>query len=165
LAQLFSGQPTALDWVVLGFALAAMAGEAWRLKKPKVRRKRRRRRPLSHRVVMDGQGLRSSHPQRQDEAVRWSQVVRVSVVTTERSSKPPYLFLLLHEPGGLGASVPYGAPGFEDLLRRLAEIPEFDMQAVLDAQQHDGDDVFPCWQGQGLPFGEVVPDSALHLVE
>lgn len=152
------------SWLALGCGLAVLGLEQLRQR----RRGRRRRRvpPESrYRVTLDGEGLRSHHPQRPDERVRWGEVVRVSAVTTAWTGRPPHLYLLLHERGGQGASVPVGAPGSPELLRRLGEVPGFQMDVVMRAQAHDGDEVFGCWEGDGLPIDVPAPVSELHLVE
>ncbi len=137
--------------VVVAVVLVAVAG--WALSRRSERPVESPRPETQYLVTMDAEGVRSCHPQRPDEIVRWRHVTRVNVVTTSRTSEPPHLFLHLHEAGGLGATVPLGAPGADQLLELLGEVDDFDMQQVIEAQDHDGDEVFPCWSGKGLPIG------------
>jgi len=148
-----------LHWLVVAGSAAAI----WNDVRPPRRRRRRLRPESRYAVVLSAEGLISRHPQRPDEVVRWDQVTQISVVTTRRISAPPHLFLLLHERSGIGATVPVGAPGSEVLLARLSDLPGFDLAAVVAARHHDGDDVFPCWQGEGLPLG--AGGAGLELVE
>ncbi len=147
-------EPTSvLSWVTVLSALGAGVLD-WRRHRTAPRPGRRPEQRYS--LELDDVGLRSRHPLRPDEVVRWSDVVGISAVTTARTARPPHLFLLLHERRGPGATVPLGAPGSRELLERLAAVPGFDLAAVAAAREHDGNDVFPCWRGAGLPLGDGI---------
>ncbi len=144
-----------LAWLILALGLSASAHQGIRWRHPAWLR--RLPPEARYHVDWDRQGVRSRHPDRDDESVKWTDVVRVAVVTTVRAAGRPHCYVLLHDRAGLGASFPVDAPGVDALLSHLIALPDFDRARYDDARSSETEDVFSCWVGNGLPAWGAGP--------
>jgi hypothetical protein len=68
------------------------------------------------------------------ERIRWDELGRVEILTTEAGPRDEDVFwLLASRDGALGCAVPASSEGMPALLERLQLLPGFDNQAVIEA--------------------------------
>ncbi len=108
------------------------------------------------RLILDADGARRTLGERIVEQVRWDQLVRISIVTTDDGPGAEDFFWLLHAGDGTGCLVPHGQACELDLLARLQRLPRFDNSAVIRASGSASREQFLCWEG--VP-GEGIPAS------
>jgi hypothetical protein len=80
------------------------------------------------------------------EAVAWTDLVEVQIVTTDEGPFVDDVFFLLAGSNGKGVCVPQGAPGSEPLLDRLQKLPNFDNEQVIAAMGCSNNARFVCWK-------------------
>jgi len=111
----------------------------------------RRRRPelfeSRERVEIDEQGVRRFIGPRQTEAISWSELVRVSITTTDAGPAVEDFYFLLHRVDGGGVAVANEHAVAQRLLERLQRLPGFDSEAVVEASGSTSDASFLCWEG------------------
>jgi hypothetical protein len=95
------------------------------------------------RVIINTEEVACEHPKRGREAIRWTEVVRVSYVTTSQGPWLPDEWLLFEGKVG-GCSVPTEAQGFEKIWDELkVRFPGFDYRPMLEGGTDDAG--YLCW--------------------
>jgi len=79
------------------------------------------------------------------ERVRWDDLQKVEIVTTDKGPMEPDVFWVLHG-SKTGVAAPQGATGENELLDRLLKLPGFDNKALIDAMSSATNKRFLCWQ-------------------
>ena len=79
------------------------------------------------------------------ERVRWDDLQRVEVLTTNDGPFAPDVFWMLFGTSG-GCAVPQGATGDRELLHRLHALPGFDNESFIRAMGSTENARFPCWR-------------------
>ena len=111
-----------------------------------LRRDSQRRMPESEFVVQyDDRSVTLSHPRRGTQAVLWSDLQEVEIVTTDDSPWACDWYWLLHGATS-GIAVPQGATGEATLLERLQRLPAFDNEAVIQASARSDNHRVICWK-------------------
>ena len=108
-------------------------------------------------VEVDGEGVRRLRHGRLREAVRWTELVQVSIVTTDEGPYVEDFYLLLHAADGTGCAVGLGRAVEVRLLELLQRLPGFDNEVVARASGSVGEAMFTCWTGS--------PGDARPIVE
>jgi hypothetical protein len=96
-------------------------------------------------VAYDDQQVTLSHPERATEAVAWSDLQEVEIITTDDGPWSCDWYWALHGSTS-GIAVPRGATGEMDLLKRLQKLPGFSNEAVLQAGGHTDNHRVSCWK-------------------
>jgi hypothetical protein len=99
------------------------------------------------RIEIDGEGVRRLQGSKLIEAVRWEDLIKVSIVTTDEGPFVEDLFWLLHSKDGRGCVVPHADAVEANLLARLQRLPRFDNEAVISASGSTQGAEFTCWVG------------------
>ena len=108
-----------------------------------------RREPESRVVVhVTDEEVICERPDGKTERVRWADLQRVEVITTDDGPFAPDVFWVLHGTAG-GCAVPQGATGDRELLTRLQALPGFDNESFIRAMGSTENARFPCWQKTG----------------
>jgi len=79
------------------------------------------------------------------ESVKWRDLNLVAVVTTDDGPFSPDVFLLLTGEES-GCTIPLGAAGADELLKKLQALPGFDNSAVIKAMSSTDNNRFICWR-------------------
>jgi len=79
------------------------------------------------------------------ETIRWLDLEKVSIVTTDEGPWGEDVYWVLEGRGG-GCAVPQGAAGCDLLFERLAQLPGFNSQAVIEAMGSTDNAKFLCWE-------------------
>ena len=87
-------------------------------------------------------------PDGETERVRWADLQRVEVITTDDGPFAPDVFWVLHGTTN-GCAVPQGATGDRELLQRVQALPGFDNESFIRAMGSTENARFPCWQKSG----------------
>lgn len=82
------------------------------------------------------------------EEIRWSELVRVSIVTTDEGPFLEDFFWLLQAANGSGCVVPNGQACEVDLVGKLLRLPGFNDMAVIEASGCTSGAEFLCWEGR-----------------
>ena len=134
----------ACDWYV-----------AWLIKRIQDRRDHpekyasERREPESSVVVrLTDEEVICERPGGKTERVRWDDLQRVEVLTTDDGPFAPDVFWALFGTTG-GCAVPQGATGDRELLARLQALPGFDNESFILAMGSTENARFPCWRKVG----------------
>lgn len=135
-------------WVAVAAVLVALAALGWW--------RERRWGPASV-VEVDGEGVLRFRYGRLREAVRWTDLVRVSIVTTDAGPYVEDFYLLLHAADGTGCAVGLNQAVEVRLLELLQRLPGFDNEAVVRASGSAREAMFTCWTGS--------PGDARPIVE
>lgn len=100
---------------------------------------------LSEEFFLDESGLRREISDGTVESVKWDELKKITIVTTDQG---PYVedvfFVLEAEKGGTIVSQEWACK--ISLLERLAEFPGFDNEAVIRAMGCTDNNSFLCWQ-------------------
>ena len=108
-----------------------------------------RREPESSVVVrLTDEEVVCERPDGKVERVRWEDLQRVEVFTTDDGPFAPDVFWMLFGTAG-GCAVPQGATGDRELLARLQALPGFDNESFIRAMGSTDYGRFPCWQKAG----------------
>ena len=99
----------------------------------------------SLRIVIDDQGTRCEYPDGNVEAVRWDEMRKVAIITTDEGPFVEDVYFALFGTNG-GCAVPSSAPESQALLERLQQLPGFNNQAVTDAMCCADNQEFVCWE-------------------
>lgn len=95
------------------------------------------------RVIITTEEVACEHPKRKREAIRWTEVVRVSYVTTSQGPWLPDEWLLFEGKVG-GCSVPTEAQGLEKIWDELkVRFPGFDYRPIIEGGTDDAK--YLCW--------------------
>jgi hypothetical protein len=97
-------------------------------------------------VTIDDVGVRRTLGDGKLEAVTWTDLVEVQIVTTDEGPFVDDVFFLLVGADGSGCCVPQGAPGSEELLERIQRLPDFDNDKVIAAMGCSENARFVCWK-------------------
>lgn len=106
--------------------------------------------PLHHvsSVAVDERGMLCVHVNGDSEAVRWDQIDRVSIRTTDKGPFDDDVFFVLATAVGT-LVIPQPARGSGELLRSLQQLPDFDNEAVIEAMACTDNREFLCWPREG----------------
>jgi hypothetical protein len=114
-------------------------------------------------LVIDARGVWRYAGRELLEGIRWADLVKVSIRTTDQGPLLEDFFFLLEGQDGRGCTVPAELAQPAGLLTWLQRLAGFDHEAVIQASTSTQDREFPCWQGQpgqGLAAaGEPEPDA------
>lgn len=136
-------------WGLLGStraALAFFAACAVVLMSKQMRLSKFTREPA--RAEVDVQGVRRFLGANRCEEVRWEDLVRVTIMTTDEGPFVEDFFWLLLGRNGKGCAVGQAHATPLKLLERLQRLPGFDNAAVIDASCSVENAQFVCWEGQ-----------------
>jgi len=100
------------------------------------------------RVVFDEEGVMRTMANGQVEGVRWDDLVRVEIMTTDQGPFVDDVFWLLSAEDH-GCAVPSESEGMLALLERLQELPGFDDEAVIRAMGCTDNEFFEVWSRRG----------------
>ena len=95
-------------------------------------------------VEVDDEGV-TFHRGQTTEAVRWSDLTGVDVMTTSDGPVAGDVFLVLHGASGEGAVIPQELVP-EALQERVMALPGFDYEAMIEAMGSTADKTFTCWR-------------------
>ena len=98
------------------------------------------------RVTFDSEQIMRRLPNGKVEAVRWSDLRQVGIMTTSDGPAAEDVFFMLFGKGDSGCAVPQSAVGADELLARLQRLPGFDNEAVVRAMGSTSEDFFLCWK-------------------
>ena len=108
-----------------------------------------RREPESSVVVrVTAEEVVCERPNAETEHVRWRDLQRVEVITTDDGPFAPDVFWVLLGTSG-GCAVPQGATGDRELLQRLQALPGFDNESFIQAMGNTENRRFLCWSKAG----------------
>lgn len=100
-------------------------------------------------VAVDETGIERQAAGGTRESIRWDQLDRVFIATTDEGPVNDDVFwVFIDESGSGGCAVPASAEGFEALLDRVQQLPGFDNQKVIDAMGSTENARFDVWQRQ-----------------
>jgi hypothetical protein len=94
-------------------------------------------------IEIDDEGVRRPAA---GEAVRWSDLVAVIIVTTDEGPWVEDAYWLLASHDGTGCAVPNAAAG--PLVERMARVPGADLDAVIRAMSSTENAQFEVWKGE-----------------
>lgn len=102
--------------------------------------------PAEYQVVVSADGVVCEHPRRPRETIDWAVVADVFVVTHVDGPWPADAWLWLTSADrSAQCSVPYGAPGFPDLLDHLCTWPGFNRARYEAALAAEVTQSVLCW--------------------
>jgi hypothetical protein len=90
------------------------------------------------------------------ESIRWSEVHRISVITTDEGPRLSDVFFAL-ENDRTRLLVPQDARGNEELVELLVSIEGFDLEAFARAMGSAENAELECWKGDTVTFGRHSP--------
>jgi hypothetical protein len=96
-------------------------------------------------VNVSDSGVSCLRPDGAAESLKWDDLQRVEILTTDAGPFAPDVFWVLHG-SETGCVVPQGATGESTLLRRLQSLPGFSNEAVMQAMASTTNQEFLCWQ-------------------
>lgn len=105
----------------------------------------RRWRPVPDSYSVDAQGVRRAG--KQPEQVRWQDLVRIEIMTTDEGPLADDVFWLFHGHDGSGCALPSSQVG-DALFERLKRLSGVDYEAVLLAMGSTEWARFPVWSGE-----------------
>lgn len=105
-------------------------------------------RPPTSVTEIDEQGVRRMYAGKLLEGVRWDDLVKVSIMTTDEGPFVEDFFWLLQAADGSGAAIGQEQASEIDLLGRLQRLPRFDNVAVIEASGCCENREFVCWEGE-----------------
>jgi hypothetical protein len=109
-------------------------------------RKRSRSRPLPSVVIaFDDEGARRLYRGETTHRVRWVDLERIAIRTTDDGPFAEDLFWVLLGSRGSGFVIPSALVSAE-LIMRLQQFPGFDNEAMIRAMQSIDNAVFECWR-------------------
>jgi hypothetical protein len=97
------------------------------------------------RVATDDAGFRFARAGDSEELVRWDDVTRVLIRTTDKGPFDDDVFFVV-ETTRESLVIPQPAQGCDDLLRALQQLSGFDNAAVIDAMGCAENREFLCWE-------------------
>jgi hypothetical protein len=95
-------------------------------------------------VAFDERRVTCLRPNGATESVEWAELRSVEIRTTDSGPWAEDVFVVLYG-RGCGCVIPQGAEGFDALLKRLQQLPNFDNRAVIEAMGCTENACFPCW--------------------
>ena len=96
-------------------------------------------------VGFDAERVWCRCPGKEEQSLRWSELVGVAVRTTDEGPLSADVFFILGTNDGT-LIFPQGATGETEILRRLQEIPGFDNEALIEAMGCTDNQTFICWE-------------------
>jgi hypothetical protein len=105
--------------------------------------------------IVTDEGVTVIQRERVREEVRWEDLVRVEIVTTDRGPWDDDLFYVLTSREGRDLVVPSEAPQSAEVLVRLQRLPGFDNQAVIESAGCTENRRFLCWEKPGFQVSEA----------
>ena len=97
------------------------------------------------RVAVDAKGVSCTRPDGRVDAVNWSDLVVAGVETTATGPFVEDVYFYLEGPD-YGFYVPQAADGTDELVRRLVELPGFDVKTFAAAMSCTDNTRFVCWR-------------------
>jgi hypothetical protein len=101
-------------------------------------------------VTFDADKVLRTLPDGRTESVRWDELEKVWILTTEQGPAADDVFWMLDGKSG-GCSVPSEAEGMQELLLRLQRLPGFNNAAVIQAMGSTANAQFLCWSRSNAP--------------
>ncbi len=86
-----------------------------------------------------------SRPDGTTESVKWNDLQRVEILTTEDGPFTPDVFWVLYGTTD-GCVIPWGATGEKELMHRLQALPEFRNDVIVNAASLTTNNQLLCWQ-------------------
>jgi hypothetical protein len=97
-------------------------------------------------VLTDNVGLSTTYPNGDTTSIKWSEVERIGIQTTDKGPWEPDVWWIL-EGSTCRCYYPNGASGDQDALTAMeARFPGFDDKAVIRAMGSTSNAVFICWE-------------------
>lgn len=112
-----------------------------------------------HRVDVDDVGIRRYQGSQLIEVVRWCDLVRVSIMTTDQGPLVEDFFWLFFSAQGNGCAIGSDDAVRLDLLLLLQTLPGFNNTAVILASGSTGNAEFEGWHGEPGTAAVVIPDA------
>lgn len=107
-------------------------------------------------VGFDAERFWCRYPGKEEQSLRWSELVGVAVRTTDEGPLSPDVFFILGTNEGT-LIFPQGATGERDILRRLQQLPGFNNETLIEAMGCTDNQTFICWEKRPEPQHE--PDA------
>lgn len=111
-------------------------------------------------VVVSDTDVRCSRPDGSLESVRWNDLQKIEILTTDEGPFAPDVFWVLHGSTD-GCVIPWGATGESQLLDRLQALPDFRNDVVMHAAGLTTRHRLLCWQ-RAEPNAEPTEDRTSH---
>ena len=103
-----------------------------------------RRKPKGRNAVsFDDEGVVRTLTDGRTETVKWAELEKVWIMTTDEGPAEDVYWMLQGKFGG--CAVPSEAEGMKELLERLQQLPGFKNQAVIQAMASTSNAEFVCW--------------------
>jgi hypothetical protein len=134
-----------VSWLILGLIAAGSLALFGRLRRPRAAGK-----APDCGVSIDDEWIRRRGPSL-DEAVRWDDVERIMIVTTDDGPWSEDVFWLFIGRNGSGCAVPGGVVG-DALFDRLKRLPGVDYEAVITAMGSAVHASFEVWTRPARPI-------------
>jgi hypothetical protein len=96
-------------------------------------------------VDVTDEGATCSRPDGKTESVKWSDLQRVEILTTDDGPFAPDVFWVLFDTIG-GCVIPWGATGDRELMNRLQSLPGFRNDVIIDAASLTTNNRLLCWE-------------------
>lgn len=97
-------------------------------------------------IVVDDWGVKRRLPDGKVEQVAWTDLVEVSIVTTDDGPFTEDLYFLLVGRNGSGCLVPSEAEESDQLYDHFKDLPGFDYGKAIEASKSVENARFICWQ-------------------
>jgi hypothetical protein len=131
------------SWLILGLIAASSLALLGLL-----RRARAAGQSADFGVSVDDEWIRRRGPSL-DEAVRWDDLERIAIVTTDEGPFTEDVFWLFIGRGGTGCALPGAAVG-DEVFERLKRLPGIDYEAVITAMGSAENASFEVWARPGV---------------
>jgi len=95
-------------------------------------------------VVFNGDKIVRTLPDGRVESVRWDDLQKVEIMTTDEGPFAEDVYWMLKGVTG-GCAIPSQAQGMKELLSRLQQLPGFKNEAVIKATASADNATFLCW--------------------
>jgi hypothetical protein len=96
-------------------------------------------------VDVSGTGATCRRPDGKTESVKWNDLERVEILTTDEGPFAPDIFWVLYGSSD-GCVIPWGATGETELLNLLQALPGFRYDVLVDAASLATNNQLLCWE-------------------
>jgi hypothetical protein len=101
--------------------------------------------PKKARAFCDDDGVKVEYPDHPAASIRWEEIMKISVITTDQGPFIDDVFLAFFD-GARHCLVPSEADGYNEVFDRVSKFKGFDfeqyIQAMASAENHE----FICWE-------------------
>ncbi|HBF38814.1 MAG TPA: hypothetical protein DDW50_16035 [Firmicutes bacterium] len=101
--------------------------------------------PQKARAFCDDDGVKVEYPDNSTASIRWEEIMKISVITTDQGPFIDDVFLAL-----LGERkrclVPSEANGYNEVFDRVSKLEGFDFERYIQAMASAENDEFTCWE-------------------